>query len=151
ALIEQPRRVHHQQPANLDAVRDVAELDLHALAIGKLDAETFALVHIGLRDLAAALGEPEPTHAMGEPRRPEPDLGDAQAIADVHQHVLVGHFEALENELAVAAMLLRAHDRNAPHDLEAWLVAMEEKAGEAAPRVIRGARDQNEMVGDAST
>src|SRR5262249_29178469 len=136
ALIEQPGRVHHQQPSDLDAVRDVAELDLHALAVGEPDAETLALVDISLRDLAAALGEPEPAHAMGEPRRPEPDLGDAQSIADVHQHVLVGYFEAIENELAVAAMLLGAHDRNAPHDLEAGLAAMKQETGEAAPRIL---------------
>src|SRR5215470_11437736 len=99
-------------------MRDVAELDLHAFAIGEPDAETFALVHIGLRDLAAALGEPRPAHAMGKPRRSEPDLGDAQAIAQLHQHMLVGHLEALEHKLTMSAVLLRSHDRNPPHDLE---------------------------------
>ena len=77
-------------------VRDVAEHELHALAIGELDAETLALGDIGLRDLAAALGEAEPAHAVREPRRPEPDLRDVQAVADADQHVLFGHFEALE-------------------------------------------------------
>ncbi len=47
---------------------DLAELDLHALAVGKLDAEAFAVGDIGLRDLQAALGKAEPTHAMGKPR-----------------------------------------------------------------------------------
>ena len=64
---------------------------------------------------------------MREPRRPEPDLGDAQAVAEAHQHVLVGDFEALEDELAVPAVLLRAHDRDAPHDVPARLVAVIEE------------------------
>ena len=86
---------------------------------------------------------------MGEARRPEPDLGDAQSVADLHQHVLVGHFEPFEGEFAVAAMLLRPHDRDAAQDAPAGLVAVEEERGEPAARIVRGAREQNEMVGDA--
>ena len=46
-----------------------------------------------------------------------------QAVADVHQHVLVGDLEAVELELAMAAVLLRPHDLDAPHDAPARLVA----------------------------
>src|SRR5262245_43559961 len=148
ALVELPGRVHHEEPSDLDAVRHLAELDLHALAVGEPHSEAFALRHVGLRDLHRALGEAEPAHAMGEPRRPEPDLGDAQAIADLHQHVLLGHFQALEEKLAVAAVLLRPHDRNAAQDAPARLVAVIEEGGEPAPRVVGGARDENEMIGD---
>src|SRR5262245_16429299 len=149
ALVEQPRSVHHQEPPDLDAMRDVAELDLHALTIRKLHTEAFALIHVSLRDLAAALGEPRPAHAMGEPRRPEPDLGDAQPVTEAHQHVFVGDLEALEDKLAMPAVLLRPHDRNPPDDLEAGLVAMKQKSREAAARIVRGAGNQNEMIGNA--
>src|SRR3954453_6528977 len=96
ALIELPGRVHDQQPPDLDLVRGLAKLDLHALAVGQSDAEAFAFPHVTLGDLHAALGPPEPAHARGEARRPEPDLGDAQSVTDLYQHVLVGHFEPLE-------------------------------------------------------
>src|SRR6185312_8293836 len=105
----------------LDAVGDITELDLHALAVGELDAEAFALVDVCLRDLAAALGEAEPAHAVGEPGGAEPDLGDAEPIADLHQYVLVRNLQPVENQLAVAAVLLRTHDRDAPHEFPAGL------------------------------
>jgi hypothetical protein len=77
ALVELPGGAHHQQPADLDVVRDRAELHLHALAVGQLDAEAFALLDIRVLDLLAAGGAAAPAHAVGEPRRPEPDLGGA--------------------------------------------------------------------------
>ena len=43
ALIEHPGRVHGEQPADLDLLRDFAQFDLHAFAVAKLDAETFAV------------------------------------------------------------------------------------------------------------
>ncbi len=93
----------------------------------------------------AALGEAEPAHAMGEPRRAEPDLRDLETVADAGEHVLVADFEPVEFQLAMAAVLLRSHDRNAPHDAPARLIAVIEKRGEAAARIVRGARDDDEM------
>src|SRR3984957_12239817 len=113
ALIELPGGVHGQQAADLDLLGDLAELDLDALAVRELDAEALAIVHIGLGDLHAALGLPEPAHAVGEPRRTETHLGDAQAVAHIEENVVVVDFEAVEFELAVAAMLLRPHDADA--------------------------------------
>ncbi len=86
---------------------------------------------------------------MREPRRPEPDLGDAQPVAEFHQHVLVGNLEAFKHKLTMPAVLLRPHDRNAPHDLKAGLMTMKQKSREFASRIVGGARDQNEMVGNA--
>src|SRR5262245_49253526 len=116
--------MHGEKPPDLNLVRHLAELDLHALAVGELDAESLAAVHVVLGDLHAALGKPEPAHAMGEPRRTEAYLRDLQPVADAHQHVLVRHFEPLEGEFAMAAVLLRPHDRDAPQDAPAGLVAM---------------------------
>ena len=110
AVVELPGRVHGEQAPDLDLLRHLAELDLHAFAVGELDAEAFAVVDVVLRDLHAALGLPEPAHAMRQPRRAEPDLRDLQAVADAEQHVVVGDFEAVEFELAMAAVLLRSHD-----------------------------------------
>src|SRR5262249_57871735 len=137
ALVELPGACHPRRPPDLDLFRPPPELDLHALAIAEPHPEAFAAGHIGLRDLHRALGESEPAHAMGEPRGPEPDLGDAQSIADLHQHVLVGHLEPFEHELAVAAVLLRPQDRNAAQDAPARLVAVVEEGGEPAPLIVR--------------
>ena len=49
---------------------------------------------------------------------------------------VVGNLEAVELELAMAAVLLRPHDRNAPHDAPARLVAVEQERGEALARVV---------------
>src|SRR6516164_3345620 len=65
--------MHGQQPPDLNALGDLAELDLHTFAVGELDAEPFSSVDVILRDLQAALGPPEPTHAVRQPRRAEPD------------------------------------------------------------------------------
>src|ERR1700692_1919206 len=55
ALIELPRRMHGEEAAYVNAVADLAELHLHALAVGKFYAETLAAVDVVLRDLDAAL------------------------------------------------------------------------------------------------
>ena len=149
ALVKLPGGMHHQQPPDLDLMRDLAEVDLHALAVGEPHSKAFALSDVGLRDLHRALGQPEPAHAVGEPRGPEPDLGDPQSVADLHQHVLVGHFEPLEDQFAVSAVLLRPHDGNAAQDAPARLVTVIEEGGEATPRVLRRARHQDEVIGDA--
>src|SRR5262249_37663697 len=47
------------------------------------------------------------------------------------------------------AVLLRPHDRNAAQDAPARLVAVIEEGGEPASLVVRGARDEDEMIGDA--
>ena len=65
------------------------------------------------------------------------------------QAVLVGNLEPVELELAVAAVLLRSHDRNAPHDAPAGLVAVEHERGESLARVVGGLRDQDEVLRDA--
>ena len=62
-----------------------------------------------------------------------------------HQHVLVGDLEPVELQLAMAAMLLRPHDRDAAHDAPAGLVVVEQERGEALARIVGGARDQDEM------
>ena len=82
---------------------------------------------------------------MGEPRRAKPHLGDAQAVADLEQHVVVLDFEPVEIKLAVAAMLLGAENADAAHDMPAGLVAVEQERGEAAPGIVGGARHQDEM------
>src|SRR3974390_1940657 len=121
-------------------MRDVAELDLDALPGGELDAETFAPEYIFLRNLDTALGEAEPAHAVREARRSETDLRHTQAVAFLHQHVFLRHFEAVIFDLAMTAVLLRTHDRDAAHDAPARLVLVIEERGQPAPRIVRRAR-----------
>ena len=71
---------------------------------------------------------------MRQPRRPKPDLRAAQAVAILDQHVFGRDFQAVEFELAMAAVLLRPHDRDAAHDAPARLVLVKEEGGEAAAR-----------------
>ena len=89
-------------------------------------------------DVERAPREAEPAHAVREARGAEPDLRDLEAVAHVHQPVLVGDLEPVELELAMPAVLLRAHDRDAPHDAPARLVAVEQERGEAFARIVGG-------------
>ena len=83
---------------------------------------------------------------MRQPRRAEADLRRLQPVADLHQHVLVGDLQPVEFQLAMPAMLLRAHDRDAAHDAPARLVGVEQEGGQAVARVVGGARDQDEVL-----
>src|SRR6185437_299242 len=151
AAVELPRGVHGEEPPDLNLLRHLAELDLHAFAVGELDAETFAVVDVGLRDVEAALRQAEPAHAVRQPRRAEPDLRHLQAVADAEQHVVVVDFEAVELQLAMPAVLFGAHDGDAAHHARARLVAVIKKRGEAAPPVVGGAGDDDEVRGFAGT
>ena len=57
------------------------------------------------------------------------------------------YHEPLERELAVPAMFFRPHDRNAPDDAPARLVAVEEEGRQAVARIVRRPRDQDEVLG----
>ena len=65
------------------------------------------------------------------------------------RHVLVGDLEAVELELAVPAVLLGPHDRDPAHDAPAGLVAVEQERRESLARIVRRARDQDEVLRDA--
>src|SRR4029077_4103371 len=123
------------------------ELHLHALAVGKSYAEPFAAADVLLRDLDAALRPAEPAHAVGEPRRAEPHLHHFQTVAEAAEHVVVVHFEAIEFELAMTAVLLRAHDLDAAQDAPAGLVLVKQERGDALPLIVGGARREDEMRG----
>ena len=56
-------------------------------------------------------------------------------------------FEPVELQLAMAAMFLRPHDLDAAQDAPARLVGMEEEGGEAVAGIVRGAGDQDEVLG----
>src|SRR5262249_8637114 len=108
-------------------------------------AEAFASVDVILRNLQATLGPAQPAHAMGQPRRSEPDLSDFQSIADAEQHIVIADFKAVEFELAVAAVLLGPHDRDTPDYAPARLIAVVEKRRQAAALVVGGSGDDDEM------
>src|SRR5678816_1021103 len=82
---------------------------------------------------------------MREARGAEADLRDLETVADAEQAVLVGDLKPLERELAVAAVLLGPHDRDAAHERPPWLVAVEHERRVTFARVVAGARDQQEM------
>src|SRR6266849_6046033 len=87
-----------------------------------------------------------PSQRMQCVRRAEPDLRHLQSVADAHQAVLVRNLEALERELAMAAVLLGSQDRNAAHDAPPRLAAVEEKGRQPLARIVRGLRDEDEVL-----
>jgi len=84
---------------------------------------------------------------MGQPRRAEPHLGDAQAGAFAEQNIFWRNRQAVELQFAMAAMLLRPHDRDAPRDPPARLVLVKQEGRESAPRIVGRAGDQDEIRG----
>src|SRR5262245_34886188 len=107
ALIHEPSRMHGKEPANVKVARYIAKHELHGFPVRKLCSEGFSLSHVALSLFQAALCEPQPPHAMGEPRRPEPDLRDLESVTLLEQPMLDGYFEATEFQLAHAAVFLR--------------------------------------------
>src|SRR5207237_9664389 len=95
AAIELPGGMHGQEAADLNTLRDLAELNLHAFTVRKLDAETFAFGDVVLSNLHATLGKPEPPHAVRQSRRTEPDLWHFESIAHTEQHFFLGDLQAI--------------------------------------------------------
>jgi hypothetical protein len=79
---------------------------------------------------------------------PQPDLRDLEAVAHVHQPRIVGNLQSVEFDLAVAAMLLGPHDRDAAHDAPAGLVAIEQERGQPLARIVARLGDQDEVLRD---
>src|SRR5580692_380638 len=89
----------------------------------------------------------QPSQRMQWVSRAGPHLHHFQAVAETAEHVVVVHFEAVEFELAMAAVLFRAHDLDAADDAPAGLVLMKQKRGDAPALVVGGARRENKMRG----
>jgi hypothetical protein len=140
--------VHGEQPPDVDPFGRVAQHHAHRFARPQRLAEGLALGHIGAGDLHAALGEAEPAHAVGEAGRAKPDLGDLEPVALLQQAVLERDLEPVELEFAYAAMLVRPHVGDAPDDAPVRIVLAVEEGREAAPRVVGGARHEDEVAGD---
>ena len=67
------------------------------------------------------------------------------AVALAHQHVFFRHFEAVEFQLAMAAVFFRPDDLDAALDAPAGLILVKQKRREPAPLVVAGARQHGEM------
>ena len=128
-----------------------AEFELDAFAVGEPNAEAFAGIGIIASDLDAALGKPEPAHAMSQPGWAESELRDLQPSAFSKKNCVGRHDQTVEFHLAMTAVFLRSHDPDAPHDAPAGLVLVEEKGGEAVARVVGCAGDQRKMRGTFPT
>ena len=120
--LDSPGPVLFGQQAGVDVHRRLAHERLHALLVGEPGAERLALGDVGRGDLQGPLRHPQPAHAVREPRGAQANLRHLEAVADFEQAVLVRNLQPLEDQLAVAAMLLGPHDRNAPRDAPARLV-----------------------------
>ncbi len=70
-----------------------------------------------------------------------------ETVAFRHQDVFERDLEAVELKLAMAAVFLRPHDRNAAQDAPAGLVLVIEKRGQAPARIVGCFRNQDKMRG----
>ena len=86
-----------------------------------------------------------PAPGAEEAGRAEPHLRDLEALAFAQQHVLGADLQAVELQLAMAAVLLGSHDRDTAQDAPAGLVAVEEEGGQAVARIVGGTGEQNEV------
>src|SRR5215471_1579609 len=145
ALVKHPCRVHGEQPTDLDLLRHFAEFDLYAFAVAEFDTEAFAFRDVSLRNFHTALGKSEPAHAMRQSCRTKPDLRNLESVAFFKQQILSRNFQPVELEFAMAAMLMRPHDGDAPHESPAWLVLVEQKRCQTTPLVLAGTGNKNEM------
>ena len=143
------RGPHGQQATDLDRHGRLAQHPLHALAVLELAAEALALPDVVGRDAERPLGHAQPAHAMGETCGAQADLRDLEPVADIQQPVFVGDLQPVETQLAMAAVFLRAHDRDPSDDFPARLVAVEEEGRQPLAGIVRCPRHQDEVLGDA--
>jgi len=130
----------------VDVLGGITQHPLHALVLRQRLAETHALRDIATGFFQAALGKPQPAHAVREARGAEADLRHLEAVADFQQAALVRNFQAVEHDLAMPAVLFRPHDGNAALNAPARLRGIEQEGGQALALVIGGARNQDEML-----
>ena len=145
-LVELPRGLHHQQSPDRDIMCCLAKFQLDRLTINQPHAEAFAVFGIVRRNRHATLRQTEPAHAMRQTGRAKPDLRHLEAVAHLHQYVVVRNFEPVKGNLAVPAMFFRSHDRNTPHNVPARLIPIKQKRRQPFSRIVGCAGDQNEML-----
>ena len=71
--------------------------------LAELLAEGDALAGIGRGDVVRPVGRTQPAHAVAEPRRGEPHLGVAEALADLAQHRVGRQAQVLDLDHGMAA------------------------------------------------
>jgi len=110
------------------------------------DAKAHTLFDITGSFFHATLGQTEPAHAMGQPRRAETDLGDFETIANIQQALAVGNHQTVEFQFAVTAVLFRAHDADTAYYFPTGLVSVKQKRSQTLARIIRSFCDQHKNL-----
>src|SRR5690606_34036709 len=95
--------------------------------------------------LPTSLGQPQPPHAMSQPRGPQANLRKLQAIAHFHQAVFVRNLHVGKAQFAVPAMLFRPHDGYAPDDFPTGVVFMKEESAKPLASVVGSACTKNRV------
>src|SRR5690606_4350625 len=151
AGVQLPGGVHGKQAADLDIHGSAAQHPLYAFTLCELEAERLAFHYTGSRDLEGTLGQPQPAHAVGQACGAQANLGELEAVAHVHQAVFIGNVQAIELDLAMAAVFFGAHDRYAAHDLPVRIVFVKEEGRQAFARIIGRFGDEDEVRGGGGT
>ena len=146
SLVQNPSRLHGEQPADFNFHRRLAHQALHAFAINQLHAEGIALRDAFHGNFQSTPRQSQPAHAVREPRHAQAHLRQLQSIAFIHQQMLIRDFQPIEFQFAMPAMFFRSHDRNAAHNLPARLIGAEQKGGKPLAGIIRRARDDDENL-----
>ena len=114
-----------------------ASMKPDALVVHQLRAEHLAAAGVSRGDVVRAPRRAQPAHAMRQPRRRQPHLGVAEALARLAQDVARRHAQIVEPHHRVAARegLVQAVHR--AHDLDARLVHVGEEHRRRAVLALR--------------
>src|SRR2546422_1429687 len=90
-------------------------------------AERLAAARIVGGDRLTADRRTEPAHAMGQARRPEPDLRVAEALADFPEDAILADAHIMEFDFGVAARRIAVHRIEQSLDRETGRIHVGEK------------------------
>src|SRR5439155_22298340 len=118
SLVHGPRRVERHHPGGLDLGCRLGHVPLDLALLRQQRAVGVARVGPLAHELEGPLRLAEPPHAVEDPPRPQPLLGDDEAVASGPEQVLPGDAHVVVPDLAVGAAGV-AHRRHDPDDVVA--------------------------------
>ena len=150
-----PGRVQRHQPCRLHLRGGVCDPVLHRLLVGQQGAVRVARQRALAQHVERAPRDPEPAHAVVDPPRAEPLLGDQEAGTARAEQRVQRHVNVLVDDLGVTAVRPVAlgrvlHRRHVAHDPDARRVHRHDEHRRAlvAVRVWVGDGHHDQEVGD---
>ncbi len=126
-LIDQPRRVQHQQPRLLDLQAGLGDARRHHALIRQRPPERHPRQGPPAGHLQRALGGPQHPHRVVDPAGAEPGLRDGEPAAFLAEQVRPGNPSLGEGDLAVPVLIPEAEDGQRSHDVDTGRAARDEE------------------------